>query len=58
MVQPRAKSQRMKMNDVGTPAVEEFVEAELAPFAAVAGLFVAAERRLEVGARAVQRVQT
>ena len=34
--------------------LEEFLEAELAPFAAIAGLLVAAERRFEVGACPVQ----
>src|ERR1700685_4348506 len=33
--------------------LEEFLEAELAPFAAGAGLLVAAERRVHVAARAV-----
>src|SRR6266851_874537 len=34
--------------------LEELVEAEFAPFAAVAGLLVAAERRAEIGTGAVQ----
>ena len=34
--------------------LEELLEAELAPLAAVARLLVAAERRREVGGRAVQ----